>query len=245
MGGCHYPPEDIGAAISRFYAGASLRQIVEEMGEGNMEGNSPPISPDTIGRWVIDYTAYALHLTADLKFSGLRSCYLFSVTSPIRHGRQWWALFACCPMSWYILACHVTTEWNERVAANFVRYVAKSLDLTEFPPVVITGTNRIYESAMHRLGLSLFHFPVPGDADSEEVSVPGGPDGNMMREIQRAFRMKSPERAALHLKGWALSYNHLNGERVQRQNMLLETPIISTVHIPSWTDVVRRSARNQ
>ena len=220
------------------------------MRNGSGEGNAP-LSPDTVSRWVIDYTECALQLTADLKFGGWGSSYLFNAASPIRNGHQWWAQLACCIASNYILACHVSTKWNEEVVATFVSSVTRVLGSTESPPFFHTGPSRIYRHALQGLGLSPFHFASPGLADSDGTSTTDRPKGDMMREIQRAFRMRSLERAELHLKGWALSYNHQNGQHVQKLNMLLkalEEPTVPTtvprIDIPSWTEVVRRSALN-
>ncbi len=247
MGGRHYSPKVIGAAISSFYAGDSLRQIVEEMKKRNVKGNAS-LSPDTVGRWVIDYTTDALQLTADLKFSGWHYCFLFSVASPIRNGRQWRAIFACSLLSRYILACDVAEKWNEEVVADFVRPLTQVLDLTERPSVFVVGTNSIYARVLDRLGLSPYLSDVSARADPEDCGVLDWSEGEIMRQIKRAFRMRNRERAALHLRGWTLSHNFANGEWIQRQNLYLEeypTLQIPRVHIPGWTEVVRRSARNE
>ena len=247
MGGRHYHPEIIGAAISSFYAGYSLRQIVEEMKKRNMKGNAP-LSPDTVGRWVVDYTEYALRLTADVKFGGSHLCDLFSVASPIRNGRQWWALFARSLVSSYILACCVTTNWNEKVVADFVRSLPRVLDLTEYPTFFFARTNSIYDKALHRLGLSQSNLAEFGDRYHEGSSPQSRVEEYIMQQVKRAFRMKSPERAELHLQGWALSYNQLNSEHLERLNTRLENlnePKYHTVQIPTWADLVKISARNE
>ena len=247
MGGRHSHPELIGAAISSFYAGSSLRQIVEGMKERNMEGTAP-LSPDTVGRWVVDHTEYALRLTTDVKFGGSHLCNLFSVASPMRNERQWWALFARSVVSQYILACHVTTNWNEKVVADFVWSLPRVLDLTKDPTFFAVRTNSIYASALDRLSLSPYNFPEIGSLFHDESSPQSEVEEYIMRQVKRAFRMKSPERAELHLRGWALSYNQLNSEHLERLNTRLENlnePKYHTVQIPTWADVVRIRARNE
>ena len=256
VGGGHYSPEVIGAAISSFYTGYSLRQFVEEMKKRDMKGIAS-LSPDTVGRWVVDHTQYALRLTAGLKFGGSHFCNFFSVASPIRNGHQWWAIFAYSLSCRYILACHATAECNEKVVADFMRSLTRVLDMTERPSFFVVGKDSIYADVLDGLGLSPNLLPMGGSTHPEDWGVLDWQEGNMMQQTQRAFRMKSPERAALHPKGWALSYNSANDEAVERHNMSLkklrhhmkprdlEILRIPRVQIPTWTDVVRISARNE
>ena len=61
IGGRSFPPDQIGAAIQRYYTGASFRQVAKEL-KHRFSIHETDVSPETIRHWVDSYTDAAIKL---------------------------------------------------------------------------------------------------------------------------------------------------------------------------------------
>ena len=207
--GHHFPPEVTGEAVGQFYHGMSLAQVVEKMSE---RAGDAPLSRETVRRWVIMHTREALRRMDGVKAATSGYWVAVDIVECRRDRSEVWAWFIFDAITMFALACHLSGGRNKEEAAVVLRMAGDAA--LRAPLAVQWRIPSPYAAAVREI------FPETEDMNMPTIEGPGGEllpgviEEALRVEVKRTLRMGNLDRGLLHLRGWLLSINFMEGYQV-------------------------------
>ena len=251
VGGRHYPPEQIGAAIQTVYTGLSFGKAAARVQE-MWSIQDTEISPQTVRHWVLRYIDAAM---ASLRETKVPSCGRWSLWG-IKGGYFQSAWFMVHTDAGYVLSCQIQPVRNE---GSPRAVVLKALASSDCLPVSVahcgflTIRGRPAGVGSERLALDLIREELSeatGIQLQEAIDTGRGGTGPMveelvaascrvMRKIDRTLNWGSVH---IYTNGWVIrrnlfTYSEGLGRRTPAQTAGVTAPFAS------WADVVRMEAQ--
>lgn len=233
--GRHVPPEQMGAAIRRYYSGMSYKQIGESMAE---MFDIPEPSKSVICYWVRDYTQAALREMENHPAHTSGHWVVDEMVLDVGGDKMWnWNVMDS--KTRYLLASYLSTERDQKSAEAVLRKAAAA---SAEPPTRIT-TDKLpsYVPAIRKVFPDAHHIQSEG-LDSEL-------NNNRSERMQGTFRDRTKTMRGLqgrasgqrYLDGWVLQYNLFR----EHEGLGYRTPgEAANVNPPfsEWSDVAEGAA---
>ena len=209
--GHHFPPEVTGEAVGQFYHGMSLAQVVEKMSE---RAGDAPLSRETVRRWVIMHTREALRRMDGVKAATSGYWVAVDIVECRRDRSEVWAWFIFDAITMFALACHLSGGRNKEEAAVVLRMAVGAAFSLKAPVLVVWKAPSPYDDAVRKMFPKAFDQSEPINGSPGNDAVPEAVEKALRVEVRRALRMKGLDRGLLHLRGWLLSINFMEGYQV-------------------------------
>ena len=249
VGKHRFPPEQIGAAVGRFYLDRSFRRTAEWL-TSEFDIRDTDVSLHTIRRWVRTYTDAAKRQVRELTAPGSGRWRLCS--QPLRlHDRTW--CIVVDDATGYILGSQVGSSASEDVAADAILQAMASTDLPCDEIVYGMGGTDFHgprHSNRPDVILRVIKDKLPDNMVMRDAGIADGPVlsqivNNVLHECatasERFARIRSDAELQRYLNGWVLNRNLFT----TREELGDKTPACSAgMEVPckSWADVVRLEA---
>ncbi|MCH8910300.1 MAG: IS6 family transposase [Chloroflexi bacterium] len=233
--GMRISPEVIGAAVSMFYGGLSIREVRNNLDQ--IFDVKP--SKSTIYGWLIRYTKKAKKMIGDAR-PRVGDVWEADETVLKIGGRNTWFWDVIDSKTRFLLATHVSQTRKIRDAETLMR---RAFKLTRKPPrLLVTDKLASYIEGIERVfGASSKH--VQSGPFKLELSTRGIErfHGSLKDRTKVMRGMADHESAKLITDGWLIYYNYLRGH----EGLGGETPArAARIKAPfkNWADVVRMTA---
>ena len=234
--GHHFPPEVIGEAVAHFYQGMSLTQVVEEMSD---RVGDAPLSRETVRRWVIIYTREALRRLDGVTAETGGIWLAVDIVESKRDGSEVCAWFVFDAFNMFALACHLSGERNEEEAATVLRMAGGAAFSLKAPVLVVWKAPSPYDDAVRKMFPKAFDQSERINGSPGNDAVPEAVEKALRVEVRRALRMKGLDRGLLHLRGWLLSINFMEGDQVLQGGEPPCTMVGLRSYVTNWQSVAK------
>ena len=254
LDGRHFPPSQIGAALDYYYSGNSFRAAARSL-EAKYIARRLHISPQTVRRWVQEYTDAAIGVLQGHRVSAGTKWVLCRM--PCSSGtRVCWLVVD--QASGFILGSHVGADGRAvHATAAIEEALASAISpVTEMSYAECALRGRVLRlvprstpsSAVLQIvgDLTSSGTPVAGirASDCESLSFAFDDFLSSWHGISKTFnRHKDPDQLEQCVKGWAITRNYLRRE----QKLGGRTPGQAVDPVPAfagWTELVTQHSRN-
>ena len=237
--GHHFPPEVIGEAITHFYHGMSYAQVVQKMSESV---GFPPLSRETVRRWVTTYTEAALLRLDGVKASAFGAWVAVDMPASLRNGKEWWAWFVFDLYTLFALACYLSRERNAMAAATAL-HTAASFAI-EPPLFICSDSSDPYADALPQAfpdatPEAIVHKPQTRYGLQTTGMLPPRLVEFLQGQANRAVHTRNQDRGMLHLKGWLLSFNFMEGFQIEPGKTPPCLQVGLSSHLTNWQSVAK------
>jgi len=232
--GMRVPPEVIGAAVSMFYGGLSIREVRSNLDQ--IFDVKP--SKSTIYGWLIRYTKKARSLVGDVR-PLVGDTWEADETVLKIGGRNTWYWDVIDSRTRFLLATHIS---QTRTIRDVETLMTRALRLTrKSPRLLLTDKLAAYIQGIERVfGASAKH--VQSGPFKLELSTRGIErfHGSLKDRTKVMRGMADHESAKLVTDGWLIYYNYLRGH----EGLGGKTPACAArVKVPfkNWVDVISKN----
>lgn len=201
--GRRIPPERVGAALSMFYGGLSLREVKRTF--GHVYDSSP--STATIYEWIEDYTNLAKREMSTLTPNTGDTWVADEVVLKIG-GHKYWNWNVMDADSRYLLAARVSPTRGTRDAEAVMRQALKASG-GKPPKYIITDKLASYNDGIEQVfGSDTEHVQSGGIRAKVNNNLSERLQGTI-RQREKVMRgLKSQETGQMIMDGWMLHYNY-------------------------------------
>lgn len=235
MPGRRLPPEQVGAAVSMFYGGLSLREIRRSF--EHIFDFLP--STATIYEWVTDYSVLAQDRLSGLK-PQVGDTWVADESVIKVGGKKYWNWNVMDADTRFLLAVRLSPTRGTRDAEVVMR---EALQIAGKPPKrIVTDKLSSYIDGIERVF----------GADSSHIrgGIRAEVDNNLSERLQGTIRqrekvmrgLKSQETAQLFMDGWALYYNFFKPHEALKGKPPALAAKIQTP-LTDWEDIARLDVR--
>ena len=255
LDGKHFPPSQIGAALEYYYSGQSFRAVARSL-EAKYIARRLHISPQTVRRWVKEYTDAAIAAIQGHRVSAGPRWMLCRM--PCSSRRVCWLVVD--EASGFILGSRVGADVRpEHATAAIEAALASSVSpvtAISYAECYPRGRERVIRLAPRSTPSSAI-LRIVGALTSAATTVTGirAPEGEFFtfslagfldnwRRVSCSFnRIKDPGELEQFVKGWAITRNYLErqkelGGRTPGQVVGAAPPF------DGWTELVTQHSRN-
>lgn len=227
------PPEMVGACISMFYGGLSIREVGRQM-EQIYEIHP---SNAAIYDWVISYSKAAYKTIADLRPTKLGKVWVADETVLKVSRRNHWFFDCVDDRTRFLLASHLSVGRTMRDAKTLMEM---ALQIAGSPPqTILTDSLRSYCDAIELVfGADTTHVQSSPFKHRDSTRAIERFHGTLKDRTKVMRGMFSHETAKLLLEGWLVHYNYLHGHEglggmTPARAAGIKTPF------QNWTEIVK------
>jgi len=233
--GMRTPTQQVGLALMKYYNGASLRKIRDEI---DLQYHTRP-SDGTIYPWITRWSKVAIDKTKDLK-PNVSDEWLADETVLQIAGRNIWFWDVMDSKTRFLLASHMSGTRTSNDCEILMRDAAKRAGKT--PKVVITDKLLAYVDGIERaFGSDTKHIQSQGFSVQPNTNLIERLHGSIKDRTKVMRGLKSIPSSSLFMDGWATHYNFFRTHDTLGKTPAEEAGIVCP--FKDWVDVAKEGEK--